>query len=410
MKTGRPEDILDWLKPGSKVFLQSGPGESQAFINLLKANPGAARGVELWSCLIPGINTFDYGSLPDGPTLVSFMASPTLAPSIANGRTRIDAMPYSEIGATLGQSDFDLAILHVAPPDAEGLCSFGVSSEVGRIVSPRSKRRIAFINRQMPSVIGDALATDDIDLAIEVDEPLLATTASPRSATADTFARHAASLVPEYATIQSGIGEAPGAIIAALTNHRRLRIHSGLVTPEYRLLANSGALDLDRYHVTGIAWGDKDFYDWLPDSGLTFRSIRETHFHERLASIPSFVSIGSALEVDLAGNLNLEWLGDHRVSSVGGAPDFMRGAAASRGGRSIIALPSQARSGASRIVSKLERLSVPGALADAIVTEHGVAQLRGLSPRARADALIAIAAPEHQGALTAAAQTTMGNP
>ncbi|MDP3738491.1 MAG: acetyl-CoA hydrolase/transferase C-terminal domain-containing protein [Hyphomonadaceae bacterium] len=410
MKTGCPEDVLDWLKPGSRVFFQSGPGECQAFIDLFKANPGAGKGVELWSCLIPGVNTFDYGSLPDGPTLVTFMASPTLAPSIASGRTRIDAMPYSEIGVTLGQTDFDLAILHVAPPDAEGLCSFGISAEVGRIVSPRSKQRIAFINKRMPSVAGDALATGDIDLAIEIDEPLLAAAASSRTATTNAFARHAAALVPEYATIQSGIGDAPGVIIAALTSHKRLRIHSGLVTPEYRLLAESGALDPDRYHVAGIAWGDRDFYDWLPDSGITFRSVRETHFHERLASIPNFVSIGSALEVDLEGAINLEWLGDRRVSSVGGAPDFMHGAAASPGGRSIIALPSQTRSGASRIVPRLGKYSIPAALADAIVTEHGVAELRGLSARARADALIAIAAPDHQGVLAAAAGATMGNP
>ena len=340
MKAGRAEDVLDWLKPGSKVFFQGGPGECQALIALLKANPGATEGVELWSCLIPGINTFDYGSLPDGPTLVTFMASPTLAPSIATGRTRIDAMSYSEIGVTLGQASFDLAILHVAPPDAEGLCSFGVSAEVGRIVSPSAKQCIAFINARMPNVAGDALAADDIDLAIEIDEPLLAATAPSRSAAADALARYAAALVPEYATIQSGIGEAPGAIVAALTDHRRLRIHSGLVTPEYRLLAKSGALDPDRYHVAGIAWGDADFYDWLPDSEITFRSVRETHFHERLAAIPNFVSIGSALEVDLEGAINLEWLGERRVSSVGGAPDFMRGAAASPGGRSIIALPS----------------------------------------------------------------------
>ncbi len=88
-----PDDLLDWLKPGSRVYLQGGAGECAAFIDLLRANPGAARGVELWSCLIPGINTFDYGSLPDGPDLVTFMASPALEASIASGRTQLKAMP-----------------------------------------------------------------------------------------------------------------------------------------------------------------------------------------------------------------------------------------------------------------------------------------------------------------------------
>ena len=113
MKSGRPEDALGFLKPGMRIYIQGGPGECEAFIDLLRANPGAGKGVELWSCLIPGINTFDYGSLPDGPNLVTFMASPSLEPSIAAGRTRIDAMPYSEIAATLSRTDFDLAILDV---------------------------------------------------------------------------------------------------------------------------------------------------------------------------------------------------------------------------------------------------------------------------------------------------------
>ncbi len=385
MKSGRPEDILGWLKPGQRIYVQGGPGECTAFIDLLKANPGAARGVELWSCLIPGINTFDYGSLLDGPSLVTFMASPALEASIAAGRTHIDAMPYSRIATTLARTDFDLAILHVAPPDAEGFCSFGISAEAGPLVLKRSGKRIAFVNRQMPAVPGEAIAADEIDLAVETDTPLLVAQASPaRSAAIDAIARHAAALVPDHATIQSGIGEAPGAVIAALTNHARLRVHSGLVTPDYRFLAKAGVLDNDRYHVTGIAWGDADFYRWLPESGFTFRSAAETHFHHRLAVIPNFTSIGSALEVDLEGAINLEWLGIRRVSSVGGAPDFMAGAAASPGGRSIIALPATTRSGASRIVPRLVSPSIPAHLADIIVTEHGSARLRGLdSCRAR---------------------------
>ena len=138
MKTGRPEDGLDWLKPGSKVFFQGGPGECQAFIDILKADPERAAGVELWSCLVPGMNTFDYGALPGGPSLVTFMASPALERSIATRRTRIDAMPYSEIGATLARTKFDLAILHTAAPDRDGLCSFGISAEVAPIVWPNA--------------------------------------------------------------------------------------------------------------------------------------------------------------------------------------------------------------------------------------------------------------------------------
>jgi acyl-CoA hydrolase len=397
--------LLDLLKPGQRVFIQGGPGESTAFIDLLKANPGVARGVEFWSCLVPGINTFDYGSLPDGPDLVTFMASPALAPSMATGRTRIDAMPYSEIGATLARTEFDVAILHAAPPGADGMCSFGVSCEAGELVWLKAGMRVALLNEKMPSFpISDGIHAKAIELAIPIDEPLLSPKAdSTRSVALDAIARRAATLVPNDATIQWGIGEAPRAIVAALTSHRDLRIHSGLVTPEFRILSEAGALAPGGWCMSGIAWGGTDFYDWLKDAPRTaFRSMNITHGANIVPHLPNFVSIGSALEVDLAGNINLEWLEDKRVSSVGGAPDFMRGAAAALGGGSIIALPSTSRSGRSRIVPRLRHISISGDLADAIVTEHGVARLRGLSPEERAAALIGVASLEHRDGLSQA--------
>jgi acyl-CoA hydrolase len=152
-----------------------------------------------------------------------------------------------------------------------------------------------------------------------------------------------------------------------------------------------------------VAWGDAGFYDWLGRSQLfAFRSILETHAHWELAKIPSFISIGSAIEVDLQGKINLEWLGGRRISSVGGAPDYVRGALGSPGGRSIIALPSTSRGGASRIVARLEKASIPAAHADTVVTEHGVAEMRGVSADQRAARLLAVAAPGHRAALAAA--------
>ncbi|HEV7694097.1 MAG TPA: acetyl-CoA hydrolase/transferase C-terminal domain-containing protein [Hyphomonadaceae bacterium] len=385
------------------------------FSELLTANPEAAKGVELWSCLVPGINRFDYGALTSevgagGPDLVTFMASPALEGSIASGRTLIDAMPYSEIGETLAAMEFDLAILHVAPP-REGVCSFGISAEAGPLVWPRARKSIAFINERMPHTPGDGIALDAIDLVVPVDVPLLEAAApGARSNVLEAIGRNAAQLVRDGSTIQSGIGEAPGAMIAALKDHRRLRVHSGLVSAEYRQLAECGALDAAAPHLTGIGWGDAGFYDWLGQGLIAFRSCRETHDRAKIAALPDFVSLGSALEVDLEGAINLEWLGARRVSSVGGAPDFMAGAAASSSGLSIIGLPSATRSGSSRIVPRLTgpaggnggKPSVPSSLAGAIVTEHGVADLRRLSADARAKALIAIAAPEHRAGLEAA--------
>lgn len=401
MISDKPEDLLAWLKPGWRVYLQGGPGECQTFIDLLKANPGCARGVEIWSCLIPGINTFDYGALPDGPNLVTFMASTSLEPSMASGRTRIDAMPYSEIGALLSRMEFDLALLHVAPPDADRRCSFGIACDAPGIVWPRATKRIAFVNRSMPSIPrSESIRLDQLDLIVEINAPLLSLhRQSPQSETLAAIARHAAKLIPDGAAIQSGIGEAPGAIVAQLAGRQGLRVHSGIITAHYRVLAEAGALDLNAEHITGIAWGDAEFYRWLERSDVfSFRSILDTHDRARLAVVPNFISIGSALEVDLTGAINLEWRGERRVSSVGGAPDYIHGAAASPDGLAIIALPTTATNGASRIVGRLCNPSVsPTALA--VVTEYGAVRLDCLSADERAAALIAIAAPQHRAAL-----------
>lgn len=402
MRTGYPEDVVRALRPGQRVYFQGGPGECAAFYNVLRDNPGLANSVELWSCLIPGINTRDYGSLPGSVRLTTFMASPALEPSIASGRTTVNAMPYSEIGARFAETEFDIAVLHVAPPDREGNCSFGIACDMPGLVWRNAKRRIAFINTQMPSLPDAAsIPADEIEFGVPIDEPLLAATPSPgrTSGPLAEIARLAAELVPDGATIQSGIGEAPAAIVAALRLHRGLRLHSGIITQEYQALVESGAIDANAENITGVAWGDAAFYKWLPQSGFAFRSALVTHAHDELAKLEGFVSIGSALEVDLQGNLNLEWRSGRRISSVGGAPDYLRGAAGSPGGLSIIALPATTSSGASRIVPRLAFPSIPGSLVDTVVTEHGVARLKGLSPKARADAIIAVAAAEHRGFL-----------
>lgn len=405
MRTGRPEDLLGYLKPGKRVFFQGGPGECTAFSDLLMAHPERTAGVELWSCLIPGINAFDYGSLPGNVKLVTFMASPALEPSIQSGRTELRAMPYSEIGRLIEQTEFDLAVLHASAPDKDGQARFGISCDMPVLAWPGAERCAVFINERMPSIArADGIHEQSVDLAIPVDVPLISPGPSgARGAALEAIGKHAAELVADGAVIQSGIGDTPAAVVAALKLHRDLKIFSGIITPEYRMLADAGALAMDAEHVAGIAWGEKDFYDWLAKSGLvTFRSALVTHNGGLLAELKDFTSIGSALEVDLAGNINLEWRNGRRISSVGGAPDYMRGAFMARGGRSIIALQAATKAGGSRIVPTISAPSIPAHLADAIVTEHGVAQLRDLSPEARAEALIAIAAPEHRSFLATA--------
>ena len=174
MRNGSPGDVLLGFRPGQRIFIQGGPGENVGLSNLLMDNPGYARGVEFWSSLVPGINSFDYGSLPGDAKLTTFMASTALEPSITAGRTRLIAMPYSEVAELLSRTEFDAAIFQTSPPDAQGRYSFAHSCDMPPIVWPNAHKRIVFFNEQMHSLpLGQSLPGDAVDLAIPINEPLL---------------------------------------------------------------------------------------------------------------------------------------------------------------------------------------------------------------------------------------------
>ena len=210
--------------------------------------------------------------------------------------------------------------------------------------------------------------------------------------------------------MQTGIGQIPAAVLAALSERNDLGLHSGLIDPSVQALIERGVITgqaktLDRgLHVTGAALGDTALYDWLAtQAAVAFRPASHTHEISAMRQIDNFVSINSAVEVDLYGQVNAEMIGTRQVSGTGGAVDFMRGAAASNGGRSIVALLATAREGAvSRIVPALSTGTAATAArtdVDYVITEFGVAHLWGASQATRAAALIDIAAPAHRDAL-----------
>lgn len=408
LTTGSIGDLLAMLAPGMRVFVQGATGEPAAFARALAEAPKRAGGCEIWSCLLPGINRFDYGALPGGPRLVTFMASPALSGGLAGGQTKLLSIDYSRIAAALDAQSFDLAILSGATPDDRGDVSLGVCADTAPLIWPRAKRVAALVSSAMPRPPRSAaIPSDRIDLAIEVDDaPPSPVAAGQPSDALQRMAQFAAAHVEDGSVIQCGIGQAPDAVAAALAGHRGLRMRSGLIGEGFRTLAQAGALaGLD--NVAGVAWGSPDLYAWLAQSdACAFRSIRETHDVAALGELDKFTCIGSALEIDLEGNANVEWRNGARFSAIGGALDFARAAALSRGGRTILALPAITSDGRSRIVGALpERcVSIPGALVDVVVTEHGAALLSGRSLVQRRAAVIAIAAPEHRAALEAAAR------
>jgi acyl-CoA hydrolase len=398
--------VLAEFRPGLRVYLQGGVGEPLVLRRILAAAPQALAGVAITACLLPQMNDFDYAALEPSADFTTFLLPDGYRASFAAGRVRVRPLAYSTIAAVLAsEPPFDLAILQLSAPDAEGLCSFGPCADFAPIVWPRARRRLAFVNETLPRTRrGPTAPLAAMDVVVEAPGPFVTgADAAPTPALA-AIATRLAELIPDGAAIQTGIGGAPAAAVGHLSAHRRLKVRSGMVTPGYRRLAEAGALDPDAEHVTGLALGDADFMTWASQA-FTFADARTTHDARALEAVGPLFAINSALEIDLFGQVNLEWRGGRLFSGLGGAPDFARAARRS-GGRAILALPASARGegGASRIVGRLSSptVSLPRNDIDIVVTEHGVARLADTDLDGRAERLIAIAAPDHRAMLTAA--------
>jgi acyl-CoA hydrolase len=396
--------LLAEFRPGKRIFVPGATGEPLALRELLSAHPDRAAGVQFIGCLLPGMNDFDYAALHPEARLTTFLFPPAFRASFEAGRVRVLPLAYSRTAEYLAETaPIDTAILQVAPPDAEGLCSLGVCADFPPLVWRRAGRRIGLINPSLPQPArAGRIPYSALDLAVEIEAPVIAAADTPVSAEVTAITALVASLIPDGASIQTGIGGAPAAIYERLTDHKDLVVRSGMITPGFQTLALSGALAAGG-HITGVALGPTDFYRFLAENDvIAFADARITHGPASLATIERFVSVNSALEIDLLGQVNLEWRGDRMVSGVGGAPDFIRAASRSPGGRSIIALPASAGGGKiSRIVPRLTSptSSISRNDIDTVVTEFGAASLSDLSLDERAEALMAIADPRHQAGL-----------
>lgn len=399
--------LLDEFKPGRRIYIPGASGESTALVEALAADPARLRGVNLVSCLLPGINKTDYAALHPESRLTAFLPGPFLRASFAAGRVEVPALSYAGIAAGFDKGPaFDVAVAQVAPPAVDGSCSFGIAADFSSIAWRNARRRVAIINPVMPPTKrSPRIFLNAADIIVTADAPLLCADPFRTTPQLTAIAEHVANLVPDGAAIQLGIGGAPAVVWRHLTSHRNLTISSGIAVDDLLLLVESGALRAGNAHLTGIAYGTMEFYRYLAESDLVeFGSTLVTHNFVRLAALPRFTSVNAAIEVDLFGQVNAEWRGGQVVSGIGGGPDFMRGAAASVGGRSIITLPATAKGTAgtvSKIVPKLEShtVSIARSDVDTVITEFGAAELKGRSLEARAEALIEIAAPEHQAEL-----------
>jgi len=326
---------------------------------------------------------------------------------------KLDILPchYSQFPDLFasGPLKVDVLLLQVAPPDADGRYSFGLAHEYLVPLIDTARVVIAEINRQMPWTHGERFLSEaDFDVIVPTDRPLPEIGHPAPGPVEQAIAEHVSGLVEDGATLQLGLGSIPEAILTRLADRRDLGVHSGVIGDAVARLMAAGVITNARktrdpgVSVTGLAMGGRTLYEFIQrNPAVQFRSTRYTHDAGVLASIDRFVALNSAVEVDLTGQVNAELAAGSYVGAVGGAADFLRGAARSRGGLPIVALPSMAgRHSHSRIVAQLAGpVSTSRADAGLIVTEHGIADLRGQPVAERIRRMIAIADPRFRETL-----------
>lgn len=319
----------------------------------------------------------------------------------------LDVVPchYSALPRLFAEGSLpsDVGLLQVSPPDAKGNCSLGIGVDYVADAIAHTPVLIAEINRQMPVTRGaPTIPLSRFAAAIETDRPLLDAPEREPDAVDRQIAAHVASLVENGDTIQIGVGTLPAAVLSALESHTDLGMHSGMIADDVLRLIDKGVLTGARKEidtgtvVTGTAIGTSKLYERVGTMPVDFRPASYTHDPAVLTRLRSFVSINSAIEVDATGQVGAERRGHVYAGAVGGQTDFTR-AASLTGARSIITLRAD-RKGESNIKAELEYGSVTTARTDVdfVVTEFGIAKLRGLGLAARARQLIAVAAPEHR--------------
>lgn len=391
-----PSEIGGLLPQGALCWISACSAESGIFREGLASL--SRPDLTFTSIFVPGLNRSSY-LLETGARVTTFFMLPDFA-----GNDRVEFLPlsYRGIRQWLAANPPQAALVMCAPPDATGRCSFGPVTDFIADIWEHIPHLIGHINPLMPATRGTSgIPVARFAAVIEAEQALPESDPGVDDI-AGRIAAHVASLVPDGATIQAGVGRVPETVLRGLTAKRDLAIHSGLIGDSTLHLLRAGALRRDSPITAGVAIGSRQLYDAISGPEFCFRPPSFTHDVTSLARIESLVTINSAIEVDLDGQAHAEAMSTGYVSGPGGASDFAAGARGMSGLR-IIVLPSTASKGAvSRIVSP-HLATGPVSLGrfdtDFVVTEHGIADLHGRSHAARRDALVSVAAPEHRTAL-----------
>lgn len=411
------EEAVKDVRHGHRVFIGSGAGQPESLVQAL-AERQDIEDTEIVHIMTLGIAPYVDERLDKRFRHNAFFIGPNVREAVSQGRADYTPIFLSEIPQLFktGRIVNDVALVQVSPPDAHGYCSFGVSTDIVKSASENARRVICEVNENTPRALGDCfINVRDIDRLVPSDRPILEAPQGEPDDLARDIARHIADLIEDGTTLQLGIGTIPDAVLHFLTDRNDLGIHTEMFSDGVIPLIEKGVITNARktLHrgkvVASFVLGSRKLYDFIDNNPLVeFHPTEYTNDPFIIAQNDRMVSINSALEIDLTGQVCADSLGTMFYSGIGGQVDFVRGASRSKGGKAIIALPSTASGGTvSRIVPTLK----PGAgvvtsRGDVhfVVTEFGSAYLHGKSIRERALALIHIAHPKFRPWLMAEAK------
>ena len=406
-------DLTRHVRPGDTICWSHAGAEPSSVIAQLLEQRHSLGGVEVF---LTGVS---YGAAlaPDHADVIRFRGIGGLGTHRALTEAgALDVLPcrFSDLPQLVAEDlvHVDVMIVATSLPDADGMVSLGPTVALSHDLLDRARVTIAEVNPNIPYVLGDTLVPlDTFSAVVRSDrEPVTMPTPAPPGERANRICATIAELIPDGATLQLGIGSIANALPAHLRSHRGLGVHSAILTDGLMELIRAGIADGSRKERdTGVAVGGEligtaELYRFADNNPqLALHRTTQLLAADTLGAFDRLVSVNSALQVDLTGQVNAEMMGSVHVGAVGGSVDFVRAAAGSPHGRSIIALPSTAGA-LSRIVPRLDGAVVTTARCevDTIVTEYGRAELRGRPVSERAKALIAIAHPDHRKTLAAA--------
>jgi len=417
------EEAVLAVQSGNRVFIHGASAFPQTLVNALaeRGRPGAVHpldNVEIVHLHTNGDAPYVREELAHAFHHRALFVGSNTRQAVDSGHASYVPIFLSDVPSLMrsGRFPIDVAILHLSPPDEHGFCSLGTSVDCTLAAAQVARIRIAQINPHMPRTLGDSfIHISRLDHMVPVDDQLPSLTPSPPDPVQRAIGRNLAELIPDGATLQLGIGGIPDAVLTCLTDHMDLGIHSEVIS--------DGVLDLvDRGVITGarksvnpgkivVAFlnGSRRLYDFADDNPMVeMRPVDYTNDTRVILRLDNMMAINSAIEIDLTGQVCAESVGNKIYSGVGGQMDFLRGAALSKGGKPIIALPATARgTTVSRIVPTLQPgagVTTSRAHVHYVATEYGVVNLHGLDLAERAQALISLAHPAFRDDLSRAAR------